>query len=88
MSLVMERAARGSKESQQSADRSLVEAATERLRTSPYLPLRVVRCECKHGVLTLAGLVPSFYHRQIAQASVRDLVGLRRIDDQLQVQTP
>jgi len=39
-------------------------------------------------VLTLAGRVPSFYHRQIAQASVRDLAGLRQIDDQLIVQTP
>jgi hypothetical protein len=88
MTLVMDRAVRGPKESESAADRKLVEAATQRLRTSPYLSLRVVRCECKHGVLTLAGRVPSFYHRQIAQASVRDLAGLRQIDDQLIVQTP
>jgi osmotically-inducible protein OsmY len=88
MSLVIDRPVRAPKELEASADRKIMEAATQRLRTSPYLPLRIVRCECKHGVLTLAGRVPSFYHRQVAQASVRDLAGLLRIDDQLVVQTP
>ena len=87
MSLVMDRAVKGAKESHLSADRSIVEAATERLRTSPYLSLRGVTCQCNQGVLTLAGRVPSFYHRQIAHAAVRNLAGILQIDDQLQVQS-
>jgi osmotically-inducible protein OsmY len=66
-------------------DRRITQAATERLRTSLYRPLRVVHCECNGGVLTLAGRVPSFYHRQLAHAHVRDLAGVQRVVDQLQV---
>ncbi len=85
MSLVLDRVSRGNTDHQVSDDRKIAEAATQRLRTSPYLPLRDLRCECIDGVLTLAGRVPSFYHRQIAQASVRDLAGILQINDQLQV---
>ncbi len=85
---VIERSGRGIKETQQiSADRRIAEAASERLRSSPYFPLRVVRCECRQGVLTLAGRVPSYYHRQMAHAHLRDLAGVNRIEDQLQVQS-
>jgi osmotically-inducible protein OsmY len=88
MSLVIDRGSRSSNLAEQSSDRTIVEAATLRLQMSPYMPLRVVRCECNHGVLTLAGRVPSFYHRQMAQQHVRSVAGVNQIDDQLQVQTP
>lgn len=85
--VVAERGVRTAKEAQSnSSDRRIAEAARERLRSSPYQALRIVRCECRHGVLTLAGRVPSFYMRQVAQAQLRDLVGVRRIEDHLQVQ--
>ena len=66
-------------------DLRIAEAAIERLKTSHYLPLRVVHCECSDSVLTLAGRVPSFYHRQLAHARVRDLAGVNQVVDQLQV---
>jgi hypothetical protein len=51
--------------------RELVE---RRLRESPYLCLRAIRCEHQQGVLTLRGMVPSYYHKQLAQALVAQFV--------------
>jgi osmotically-inducible protein OsmY len=88
MSLVLDRGLRKVKETQTTVDQSIEEAARKLLKTSSYLPLRAVRCHCTDGVLTLAGRVPSFYHRQIAQAHVRGVAGVSQIVDELQVQTP
>jgi hypothetical protein len=51
--------------------RELVE---RRLRESPYLCLRAIRCEHQQGVLTLRGMVPSYYHKQLAQTLVAQFV--------------
>ena len=88
MSLVLEQAGRPQESTVgalELGDRQIAEAAADCLRTSPYFPLRIVRCECNHGVLTLAGRVPSFYHRQMAHAHVRSIAGVSQIVDELQV---
>ena len=40
---------------------SLVHEAMERLKNSPYLPLRQLTCRGKIGVLALSGRVPTLY---------------------------
>lgn len=39
-----------------------------RLRASPYLALRRVRCEQHDGQMVLSGRVPTYYLKQLAQA--------------------
>ena len=62
--------------------RELVE---RRLRESPYLCLRTIRCEHQQGVLTLRGSVPSYYHKQLAQALVAQLVRSGAFVNQIEV---
>ena len=46
---------------------------------------RQISCEYHHGVLTLRGRVPSFYLKQMAQAVLKDIDGIERIDNQVDV---
>jgi hypothetical protein len=48
----------------------VVEQAESRLRSSPYLALRTVSCESRNGVLVLRGCLPTYYLKQLAQATV------------------
>ncbi len=64
---------------------AVAEAAKERLRNSPYLPLRKVLCECEWGVLLLRGRLPSFYHKQLAQQAVAGVKGVSRIINEIEV---
>ena len=58
----------------------LAQAARKRLRGSPYPTVQRLLCECdERGVLFLRGRLPSFYHKQLAQAAVADLQGVRQI---------
>jgi hypothetical protein len=63
----------------------IAEAANERLRNSPYRPLRDVLCECDWGVLLLRGRLPSFYHKQLAQQAVAGVKGVSQIINQIEV---
>ena len=56
-----------------------------RFEKSPYLELRRVICTMNEGVVTLSGRVSSHYLRQVAQATVLGLDGIRAIDNQLGV---
>src|SRR4051812_14143584 len=66
---------------------ALLEKARDQLRRSPYLELRRVNCDYRDGTLTLAGIVSSYYLRQVAQATVLRVDGVRSIANGLQVQT-
>jgi hypothetical protein len=59
--------------------------AQARLSASPYLELRVLACDSHEGVLAIRGRVPSFYLKQLAQATVRDVPGVEVIHNQVQV---
>jgi hypothetical protein len=48
----------------------IVEQAESRLRDSPYFALRMVSCESRNGVLVLRGCLPTYYLKQLAQATV------------------
>jgi osmotically-inducible protein OsmY len=57
----------------------------QRLGATGYLALRRIHCECRGGVLSLRGSVPSNYLKQVAQAIADDVTGVRRVDNQLRV---
>ncbi len=59
--------------------------ANEMMRRSPYASLRQVTCRFQEGVLILSGQVPSFYMKQMAQESVRNLSQVVQIDNRLVV---
>jgi osmotically-inducible protein OsmY len=59
--------------------------AERALRNSPYLALRNVTCDCRDGVLTLRGCLPTYYLKQVAQAVVARLDGVRQVVNEIQV---
>lgn len=59
--------------------------AAKILYASEFLALRAVRCEFANGCLTLRGVVASFHLKQVAQTLVRDLPGVARIVNRLEV---
>lgn len=60
-------------------------AARELLARSPYRPLQRLACEVQHGVLHLRGRVPTFYLKQIALVTVRELAGSYRVVNEIEV---
>lgn len=60
------------------AFRDVTEEARERLRRSPYMPVRALSCEFNRGVLRLRGSLSSFYQKQLAQEAV---VGLPEVEE-------
>jgi osmotically-inducible protein OsmY len=61
--------------------------AEYRLKRSPYSPLAGIRCDYRDGLLTLVGVLPSQYLKQVAQEAVFGLVGVREVDNQIRVAT-
>lgn len=46
---------------------------------------REIACEYREGVLTLRGSVPSFYLKQVLQSILKDIPGVERIDNRVDV---
>lgn len=46
---------------------------------------REISCHLEDGVLTLRGCVPSFYLKQVLQATLMELAGIERLDNQVDV---
>jgi len=67
---------------------SLAELARERLRAQSYRELWLIVCECHEGLLTLHGVVNSYYMKQVAQAAVLGLDGVEEIANRVDVQYP
>jgi len=63
------------------------ERARQRLTENcPYaFYFKCVTLQFKNGVLTVRGRVPSFYLKQIVQTRLRDLDGVKQIDNQVDV---
>ncbi|HEY2146543.1 MAG TPA: BON domain-containing protein [Pirellulales bacterium] len=64
---------------------SPVEAAEAILLSSPYQPIRQLKCLFRDGELTIAGSVPTFYLKQIAQMTLQQLDGVQRISNIVEV---
>lgn len=67
---------------------TILRGAQGRLERSPHSALRRVRCEVREGVLWLGGYLPSSFLKQMAQAEVSGLAGVRTIVNEITVLTP
>jgi len=63
----------------------VVEQAETRLRNSPYLALRMVSCETRNGMLVLRGSLPTYYLKQLAQATVAGTPGTPPVLNEIEV---
>jgi hypothetical protein len=62
--------------------------AQSRLQRSAYSVLRRVHCECDGDTLRLRGCLPSQYLKQVAQAAVAEIQGVRAIINEIEVVRP
>ena len=46
---------------------------------------REIDCEYREGILTLRGRLPTFYLKQVLQSILKDLLGVRRVDNRVDV---
>ena len=46
---------------------------------------REIDCDYREGILTLRGCVPTFYLKQVLQSILKDLPGVRRVDNRVDV---
>ena len=63
----------------------VVDSARGRLSRSCYRQIRQVTCRYHEGVLFLHGQLSSYYLKQIAQETVRDLEGVEEIVNYIEV---
>jgi osmotically-inducible protein OsmY len=62
--------------------------AEERLGRSIYWALRDVSCEVRAGIALLRGHLPGYYLKQVAQAVVGDVEGVRAVVNLIDVVSP
>ena len=72
-----------------SCSRTLEEQVHSALAQSPYLSRRLFRrelhCEAQAGRVTLRGVVSSYFHKQMAQETLRRVDGVEEIENLLEV---
>jgi osmotically-inducible protein OsmY len=71
--------------SERKAESSLSARVRQRLRQSPYPVLRKISIYEHEGVLTLHGVLPSFYLKQLAQVTVAKVSGVEKIHNRIEV---
>ena len=64
---------------------SVERAAQLRLAKTGYQTLRSVECSFRDGRIVLRGEVPSYYHKQLAQESVRHAPHVAKIVNHIEV---
>lgn len=70
------------------ADARVAEKIEQALRATGYLCLRDLEIFVAAGLVVLRGRVPSYYLKQVTQAAVRAVLGVREVRDELDVVTP
>lgn len=70
------------------ADARVAEKIEQALRATGYLSLRELEIFVAEGLVVLRGRVPSYYLRQVTNAAVRAVLGVREVRDELDVVTP
>ena len=63
----------------------LLARALTALHANPFLAGRNLRIEPREGGIALRGVVRSYYHKQIATHAVRQVAGVGRIENELEV---
>lgn len=66
--------------------RELEEAIRDHLREDGRVDMEELRIVCRHGIVHLSGSVPSEGEHQIVRQTITDVMGLKEIDDHLQVE--
>jgi osmotically-inducible protein OsmY len=61
------------------------ETMLRRLATSMYVELRTIECQFCRGVLTLTGLVPTFYLKAVITSLAENIEGVSQINNQVEV---
>jgi len=64
---------------------SVERAARQRLAKTGYHKLKAVECSFRDGRIILRGAVPSYYHKQLAQESVRNSPHITQIVNDIEV---
>jgi hypothetical protein len=64
---------------------SPAESARQIFRESPYLAIRELQCSCRDGVLFIAGRVPNYYLKQLAQIALAHLEGVKQVRNLVEV---
>lgn len=70
------------------ADARVAEKIEQALRLTGYLSLRDLEIFVAEGLVVLRGRLPSYYLKQVTQAAVRAVLGVREVRDELDVVTP
>jgi osmotically-inducible protein OsmY len=68
-------------------DSLLRDAVIQGLRRSGYRALSDLKCDVTGGVVSLSGVVPSFFMKQIAQTIILRMGTVERLANQLEVQS-
>jgi DnaK suppressor protein len=66
--------------------RELEDAIRDHLRDDARVDMEELRIVCRHGVVHLTGSVPSEHERQIVLQTITDVMGLKDVDDRVQVE--
>lgn len=66
-------------------DRTLAHRVHFALERSPHLNGRKLRFETEDGRVTLHGIVPTYYQKQMAQEALLRVEGVSKVENQLQV---
>jgi RNA polymerase-binding protein DksA len=66
--------------------RELEDAIRDHLRDDERVDMEELRLVCRHGVVHLSGSVPSEREHQIVLQTITDVMGLKEVDDRLQVE--
>jgi osmotically-inducible protein OsmY len=66
-------------------DRCLAECVERALRATGYGPLRDLRVTARERLIILAGRVPSYYLKQVAQAAALVVPGVHQVRNDLDV---
>jgi hypothetical protein len=64
---------------------TIAELAMERFQDSPFIVLRRISCEFKHGDLFLRGRLFSFHEKQVAQETVAGIDGVAQVVNEVEV---
>lgn len=64
---------------------SVESAARKRLAKTGYGSLGSVRCHFRDGTITLHGSVPSYFHKQLAQESLRNAPHVTQVVNHIEV---
>ena len=62
-------------------DAFLLSAVKDVLEATGYRSVGRVRCEVSNGVVQLSGDLPSYFLKQVAQETVRQVKGIRGIEN-------